>query len=148
MKAVIFDFGRTLYDRGAGRIFPEAFDILEKLSKKYRLAIVSLTTDGDMGNRIDILKENKIDHYFSPAIFVVEDKDSAYEKALKKMGVVPEDVAIVDDRVVRGIKWGNDMGAMTIWFKNGRFSDELPSKETGEPTHTITSLPELEGILL
>jgi len=69
MEAVIFDFGRTLYDRETERVFPDAFGVLEKLSEKYKLAIVSLTRGDDIESRFNILKLNNLDHYFDPIIF-------------------------------------------------------------------------------
>lgn len=51
MKAIIFDFGRTLYDRETDRVFPEAFEVLEKLSPKYKVALVSLAPKGDLEER-------------------------------------------------------------------------------------------------
>lgn len=147
IKAVIFDFGRTLYDRDDNRFFPETPEALEKLASKYKLAIVSMAISGDPGERKRLLKEGDLEKYFSSTIFVREDKDSAYEKALLELGVKPEEVAIVDDRVKRGIKWGNGKGTMTIWLRNGKFRDELPDETTGVPIHIITNLSELLKIL-
>ncbi len=147
VKVVIFDFGRTLYDRDNNGFFPEVPEILEKLSSRYKLAIVSMAVSDDPEERKRILKESNFEKYFDSTIFVKEDKDSAYEKALLELGVDPVEVAIVDDRVKRGVAWGNKRGAATIWFRNGKFKDELPDGETGEPTNTILNLSELLQIL-
>lgn len=47
------------------------------------------------------------------------------------------ETAVVDDRIVRDIAWGNRSGATTVWFQNGEFANELPTPETGNPTHLI-----------
>ncbi len=147
VKAVIFDFGRTLYDRDNDRFFLEVPEVLEKLAPKYKLAIVSMAVSDDPEERKGVLRENSLEKYFDSIFFVKEDKDSAYEQALLELGVSPEEVAVVDDRIKRGIAWGNRRGATTIWFRNGKFKDELPGEETGEPAHIVTNLSELEGIL-
>lgn len=107
MKTIIFDFGRTLYDREVDRIFPEAFEVLEKLAAQYKMAIVSLDKRGDNRKRLEVLKTNKIDHYFNPIVIVQRDKDSAYENVLRELKLSPEEIIVVDDRMQRGIKWGN-----------------------------------------
>lgn len=143
IKAVIFDFGRTLYDRDNDRFFPEVFGILESFSPRYKMAIVSMAPGGDIEERRQVLKDSNTEKYFDSIIFVREDKDSAYEKALVELNVEPKDIAIIDDRVKRGVSWGNRRGSVTIWFRNGKFKDELPDETTGEPTYTITDLSEL-----
>lgn len=147
IKAIVFDFGRTLYDRDNDRFFPEAFEVLESFSSKYKMAIVSMAPGGDIEERRQVLKDNNMEKYFDSITFVKEDKDSAYEKALIELNVEPKDIVIIDDRVKRGISWGNKRGVATIWFRNGRFRDELPDESTGEPTYTITNLSELLKIL-
>lgn len=66
---------------------------------------------------------------------------------LARLGLKVEDVAIVDDRVKRGITWGNQHGAITIWLRKGKFMLELPDDDSGKPTHTINDLTELCSIL-
>ena len=66
-----------------------------------------------------------------------------YTMALSTLGLFPQEVAIVDDRAIRGIRWGNIHGAMTIWVKQGKFMHEEPNDETGMPTYTISKLEEI-----
>jgi len=51
IKAVIFDWGRTLYDNENNDLFPDAKEILEYLSKKYKLAIVSMANSEEAQKR-------------------------------------------------------------------------------------------------
>lgn len=143
VKAIVFDWGRTLYDNEQEELFPEARAVLDALSKKFRLAIVSLATDGDMARRWDVLRRTQIEAHFESILFATGDKDGLYVTTLSRMGLAPEEVAIVDDRVIRGIRWGNQHGATTIWFRRGKFRDELPSSETGAPDLIIGNLTEL-----
>jgi len=143
IKAIIFDWGRTLYDSENQALFPGTEKVLQFLSKLYLLVIVSLASDGNIEERIQILHEYGIEKYFAAVYFAQNDKDSLYELALSRLAIASREVAIVDDRVVRGIKWGNACGAITIWLKRGKFMDEEPNKETGPPTYIISRLEEV-----
>jgi FMN phosphatase YigB (HAD superfamily) len=143
IKAIIFDWGRTLYDGENQMLFPGTENVLQILSALYILVIVSLASDGNIEKRIQILRECGIEKYFAAVYFAQNDKDSLYELALARLAITAREVVIVDDRVVRGIKWGNACGATTIWLRRGKFMNEEPSKETGPPTYVISRLEEV-----
>ena len=111
------------------------------------MAIVSLTNSESPERRRRRVTEFGLDKYFIDFEFITDDKDAAYERVVKKLGVQYEQVAVVDDRTIRGIKWGNQHGCVTIWLQKGKFANELPNAETGEPTHIIHELKELPSIL-
>ncbi len=126
---------------------PHVKEVLEYCSSKYKLAIVSLTNSETPERRRQRVAEFDLEKYFSDFEFITVDKGSAYERVVKKLGVRYERVAIVDDRTIRGITWGNKHRCTTIWLKRGKFADELPNAETDEPTHTIHDLREIMQIL-
>lgn len=143
IKGIIFDWGRVLYDADRNVLFPETVKCLDKISKKYKLAIVSLASDGNIDRRLKLIKENNLEKYFSVILFNKEDKDSLYVSALSKMGLKNRELVIIDDRVIRGIRWGNENGTQTVWVKKGKFSNELPNEKTGSPTYIIENLTEI-----
>ncbi len=146
-KLIIFDWGRTLYDPETKDVFLGVPEMLRTLSNQYKLAIVCLATDGDFDRRKKIMKDSGVEELFSLILMAEGNKDLLYEKALSELGFVPKDVIIVDDRTLRGIRWGNANGATTVWVCKGKFSNELPNEETGEPDYTVTEVTELLGIL-
>ena len=148
ITTIILDWGRTCYDNENGWLFSETRDILEKLAKKYRLALVSLVLNGDTEARKKVMRDEDLERFFEHITFVGADKDAAYEETLRVLQVRPEEVVMVDDRVIRGIKWGNKRGATTIWVERGKFAAERPDASTGEPAHIVKNLGELESILL
>ncbi len=148
IKAVIFDWGRTLYDSENHNLFPQTKQTLELLKKRYILAIVTLASDGNSEKRRGIISSSGIEHYFSSIQCAQKDKDRLYEYTLVVLALNPWEVAIVDDRVVRGVKWGNHNGATTIWLKKGKFSCEEPAGDTGMPDHIISSIEDTCRILL
>lgn len=143
---IIFDWGRTLYDRDQDELFPDAKAVLVYLSRRYKLAIVSLAPDGDIEARLAVLRCHAIESLFTAIRFTPNDKDGSYRATLRDLDLRADEVAVVDDRVCRRIRWGNDNGARTIWFQNGKFSTELPDDLTGSPMHVIHTLSELMSL--
>jgi FMN phosphatase YigB (HAD superfamily) len=118
MKLIIFDWGRTLYNPETEALFPETKEILEYLlEKKYILAVVALATAGQtkIDERLKIIEKENLTKYFRSIKFAVENKDKMYEDTLQELSVLPRDTVIVDDRVRRGIRWGNNKGCTTVW---------------------------------
>lgn len=145
IKLFVFDYGRILFDREHNRFFNDAKDVLKVLSKMFRLAIVSYSKPEDVQNRVRALSESGLYKMFEELVFsnTPEGKDDAYVKLSKTTGVHFDEMAIVDDYIIRGVAWGNRNGSTTYWYQNGKFADVLPTQETGIPTYTITSLSEI-----
>ena len=133
---IIFDWGGTLHDSGKGLV-PQAREVLTFLAEQHDLLLVSLVS-GDMAEQI--FERCGLRPYFKSITFVKEDKDAAYEAALKKYDLDPTQVVVVDDRAIRGIAWGNRRGATTIWLRRGKWSGQKPFTP---PTHIIGELGEL-----
>ena len=149
IKLVIFDYGRTLFDREKDALFPDTVDVVRELSKRFKLCIVSYSPDEEVPGRIDVLRKNGILDCFEGLHFVddPERKFDKYDEVLRTRGLEAPEVAVVDDYVIRGIAWGNQRGATTIWFRRGKFADVLPNDQTGEPTFTIKALSDLLPLL-
>lgn len=151
LAGLIFDYGRTLYDPATGDVFPDAAPTLAALAATHRLAIVSLVSGDDYPGRRAareaLLRDRDLARHFAASHFGVTDTDGLYRRALADLDLAATRVAIVDDRVCRGIARGNRHVATTIWFRNGRFRDALPDAATGQPTHTITALVALPTVL-
>lgn len=151
IKAIIFDWGWTLFSHDLGAEFPEAEEVLQHCaSKGYRLALVSLVTkrytpDTSRLTRAKQVEQSLLRKYFE-FVLVTDDetgKDQALEEAVERFGIPRSEIMIVDDRTIRGIKYGNRLGHSTIWLQKGKFAQELPNEETGQPTHTIHELKEM-----
>jgi FMN phosphatase YigB (HAD superfamily) len=145
IKAIIFDWGRTLHDPDADGLFAGTSEVILGLSQKYKLALVSLAKSQSEDERRKTITESGIAEYFEIILIGEENKEDMYEEVIQKLALSPREVAVVDDRVVRGISWGNKCGAVTIWFQYGKFADELPTEETGTPTTIISDIRELQS---
>ncbi len=142
IKAVIFDWGRTIYDKENEIIFAETIEVLEYFSKKYELAIVSLATDGDIEGRFAKIEKYGLWKYLKFALFHKEDKNSLFRNAFGNLKLKPEEILVVDDYMKR-LEFLIKSGCQTVWIKKGKFADYLPSSKTGEPNFTVNSLLEV-----
>lgn len=146
MKAIIFDWGRTIYDKDNGILFPETIEVLEYCSKKYRLTIISIASDGDIEGRFQKLDQLGIRKYFEIVLFHATDKESLARNVLGHMQLPSSEIVAVDDRIKR-MGWAIERNCTTIWIQKGKFAHELPDKITGKPTHQVASLREIMTLL-
>lgn len=154
IKAIIFDWARTLYDVENNKEFEDAINILEYCkSKNYRLALVSLITDEESvkGTILEIrnqqINRSPLKVYFEKILTTDGNKDYILDEMMKYFGLPNEEVLMVDDRTVRDVAYGDRNGNPTVWLQKGKFANELPNSETGVPTYTIKSLLELKNII-
>jgi FMN phosphatase YigB (HAD superfamily) len=59
------------------------------------------------------------------------------------MALPSREIAVVGDRIREEIALGNRMGMRTVWYRAGKFADELPEGEDQEPWATVTSLDDV-----
>lgn len=138
---IIFDWGGTLWDQQAGRLYPETFTTVSILALRHRLHLVSLISSVPCAERLAQIESTGLAGHFSSIRVVAEDKDAAFESSLGHCA--PSDVAIIDDHVFRGIRWGNRHGTATIWLRQGLRRDVTPTSTTGQPTFIINKIAEL-----
>jgi FMN phosphatase YigB (HAD superfamily) len=146
IKGIIFDWVGTLYERGVG-LLPYSRKVLKSLKQRdYKLGLVSLAKNG-VGNRRRELENSGILPLFDSVIVETIKTKKQYLKCMKEMMISPRTTAIVDDRTVRGIKIGNELGCQTYWVRRGEYANEVPDHETGAPTEIIVSVEDLEVLL-
>ena len=138
---VIFDWVQTLSD-GKRTLFPFSEKVLGALKLKYKLGLVSLAGHGN-ADRWDDLRATGILPYFDAVIVDTTKKPHHYLDCAEQMGIHIQRAAIVDDRMLRGIQIGNNLGCVTFWIQKGPYAYETPTPETGEPTHCIDSIEDL-----
>ncbi len=133
-KLIIFDWGRTLHDLETGTLFNGVPELLKELSAQYVLALVSLAVSETTEERRKKIDESGVAQYFTLILVGGENKDEMYERVLSELNITVQNTIVVDDQVIRGISWGNNRRAETIWVRWGKFADILPTDETGTPT--------------
>lgn len=112
--------------------------MLRNLSKNNELFLISRNEPG----RKDRFEKLGIKSYFRKIVFV----ENKTKKVFKSLIQNSKDVIIVGDRVREEISLGNQLGFITIWVQQGKFSSELP-REAGRPDYTISNICELQDII-
>ena len=89
-KMIIFDYGRTLYDRETDDFFPDAIPVVKTLAEQYRLSIVSVSPADEEEARIEALREQGILDHFEEIVFTAsgDAKSKEYEALLRKVGLI------------------------------------------------------------
>ncbi len=154
IKAIIFDWARTLYDVENEKEFDDAEDILIYCkTKNYRLGLVSLVDkeesiiDTTIKSRNQQIDNSPLKKYFEKILITDGNKDLIIKEMIKYFNFLNNEILIVDDRTMRGVRYGDKHGCQTAWLQKGTFKDQLPNQETGIPTYTIKSLSELKNII-
>ena len=62
IKAIIFDWAGTLYEKNKG-LFPYSENVLQELKPKYKLAVISKAVSNSVEERLNQI--NGIKHYFN-----------------------------------------------------------------------------------
>ena len=148
IKAIIFDWGRTLWDNENGVLFPDTKETLEYLrGKGYRMALLSVTENTAEELKLKRIRDGGLEPFFDK-IVLCKEKDEAGVQTINAVWNLPyEDIMVIGDRAKADIRIANILGMRSIWVRRGKFAEELPDEETGTPTHTISTISELKSIL-
>ncbi|ASJ09362.1 haloacid dehalogenase [Thermococcus siculi] len=122
--------------------------LLDLQREGYRLGII---TDGDPIKQWEKILRLELDAYFddvfiSDYLGVKKPHPKIFRKALRKMGVEPEEAMMVGDRLYSDVYGAKNVGMVTVWFKYGKYANrETEYRDYAD--FTIRSLEELPAIL-
>lgn len=151
IKAVIFDWGKTCWSAEKKCLADDVEDVLTFLrGKKMPLALVSLVIESTepMEERRQRIEQSPIRKYFD--VFVIgegDSKDPLLENALRQLKVPADEILAIDDRVIRGVAWINRHGGTSVWYRSGKFANDLPKNDEEKPNFTVSSMKELKKLL-
>lgn len=141
IEGIIFDWRGTLADRDHS-VFDFSKIVLSELKNRgYKLGLIS--TGKNIDERKQIIARSGLQSFFDVVMVDTTKTLEHFKQCISQIGTLPETTCIVDDRTIRGVKDGNALGCMTIWIRKGKFKNELPNEETGEPTHQIKTIKDL-----
>ena len=130
---------------GVDEVLREARPLIERLSMRYRLGVVS----NFYGNLETVCQEFELYRYFSAVIDSVvvgvrKPDPAIWSLALEQLGVKPEVAWVVGDSYERDIVPAKQLGCHTIWLK-GKSWTAPASTEAAD--NTIGTLMEIEDII-
>ncbi|MEK7611155.1 MAG: HAD family hydrolase [Patescibacteria group bacterium] len=141
IKGIIFDFVRTLYDPGEGRLFPGVLSFLEAYNKQgIKLGLVSFGSE----EKQRLLQSLGLMSFLHWVRVVPEKTPAVFNEFKEKFCLLPEDIFVVGDRLSEEITVGQGLGMKTVWIQAEK---TIPSEGTVKPDFIISSVTELTGLL-
>ena len=137
---IIFDYNRTIFDPDTDNLYPGVLNLLQKLSEKYELFLISRNEP----LRKKRLEELTIKNYFKKILFVDKKTKQIFEEIVGDAN----SVIVVGDSISDEIKIGNQLGLTTIRLKRGKFATETPKDVYEIAQFEIANINELENIIL
>jgi len=150
IKGLIFDFNRTIYDPERDDLIPGAKRVLQELKKEgYKMSLICKPSKNGQSSRGVKVLNLGLENYFSRIVVTEKRKKKEYhfKRCASSMSLTSLEIAIVGDRVEEEIYVGNKACFVTVWFKNGKFSKNLPGNNLQTPDFTIEKLEDLLKIL-
>ncbi len=145
-KLFIFDFKWTLFEPEAANLYPISIGILEQLKQQYKLVLITQAGENIEARKNEVARLG-LEKYFE-TVKIIRKKDiGVFKDILAEFNVESNDVFVVDDKVTAGITFGNTLGMNTIWVRQGKNKNLLPSQKTEEADHTIEGISELPALL-
>lgn len=119
--------------------------VVERLSKQYRLVLVS----NFYGNIQTILKDFKLEFFqeiVESAVVGVRKPDPAiFQLGVDALGMPAEDTVVIGDSFSKDIVPATKVGCQTVWIKGIGWGNEEIDETV--PTRTITTIAHLEEAL-
>lgn len=143
LKAIVFDWNGTLYNKEKEEFYPEARKVLTKVREKYKTGLLSR---GEKDARLALLEQTGVKGLFDSIVIMPNKTDEELKVCLAELHVLPEEALVVDDRPKRGVLAGNTLGCMTCWVRQSEHREEMP-KDNETPTYIIDEIKELLSLL-
>jgi putative hydrolase of the HAD superfamily len=136
------------------KLFPEALSVLQNLSPRYKLAVITNTQAQTGSKKHRLLQMPNLTKYFDVVIIAGENEMpqkpdiSVFLTCLKMLGVDRTQAVYVGDDWHTDICGVSDAGFQPIWIKHSLLSRTWPNKETSVPVITsLDSLLDIDSII-
>jgi HAD superfamily hydrolase (TIGR01509 family) len=145
-KLFVFDFKWTIFEPETNTLYDGVTDLLATLKQDHKLVLITQAGE-NLEARKEEVKKLGIEQFFD-TIKIIRKKDiGVYKDILAEFNIESGNVFVVDDKVTAGITFGNTLGMNTIWVRQGKNKNLLPTQKTEEAKHIIESLSELHALL-
>lgn len=136
---IIFDYNRTIFDPEQQELYSGVLELITYLSDKHELFLVSKNEAG----RKEKLDSLGISSFFEKIIFTNNKTTQLFSEIVNG----ENNVIVVGDRILGEITIGNKLNLITVWLKQGKFSNEHPVSDEQKPKHIIYDISELKEII-
>lgn len=152
---LIFDLDDTLYqkhgvvaDDNSGikkiKLYPEAKRLLEEFKTRFKIILVTKGDAAIQNKKIDLLK---IRILFDGIMIcsLPEEKKACFLKIKKEFP--KEKYIVIGDKLGEEIRYGNELGMITVQLKKGKYENKVPKEKNEIPQYTINEFSALSGLL-
>lgn len=128
-------------------LYPRVPEILETLSREFRLGVIANQSEGTQ----DRLSDWGIRDHFSMVLASAElglskPDPRIFQAAISEAGCAPEGVLMVGDRLDNDIGPAKSQGCLTMRVKQGFSRFQTPRRAAEIPDFTISSIRELRAV--
>jgi len=128
------------------KLFPGVRAMLARLKKKYPLLLMS--------TGFEELQQRKIDEFgirdLFDHIFIVDGKtmtkSSCLRQALEMYHFSPSQICVIGDRIDSEIRYGNELGMVTVHLAYGKYSVLTPKDKLEKPQYQIDKITDVEKL--
>jgi|TARA_Y100000310_G_C20483398_1_gene715760 putative hydrolase of the HAD superfamily len=143
MEAVKFVYKHPRLDNM--KILPGTLPALKELKGKFRLVLLSQGQPDSQNKRIDVLGiRDFFEFILTP---MTGEKARAFDEALGRLNLHPEEIFVVGDRTDGEIKIANDLGMKTVRFRFGKYGKLEARDDSEKADFEIKDLRELLDIV-
>jgi FMN phosphatase YigB (HAD superfamily) len=145
-RTIIFDYKRTLYDPQKQDLYPGARELLAALAAQ-QVPLILISHGIDEARRE--AERLGIAAYFQEMIGADQGKTPEMFAPFITAGEEKQTV-VIGDRLLGEIKIGQELGATTIWVRQGQFATEgAEAAEVSQlATYTVDNLAGVAALLL
>ena len=129
-------------------VYPQAAECLTQLHRKYKLGIIANQIPGTASRMEQYGLSQHLDLIVASAEEGIEKPDPRiFELALKRANCLPENAAMIGDRLDNDIMPAKQLGLKTIWIRQGFGGMGTPLTEKDAPDYCVNNLEELFELL-
>lgn len=140
---------KAFHDRKVGteaELFEGARDVLEALSQRYRLYLVTQGNEATQRQKVELVN---IAPFFSKIFYVDpkrgETKTDAFRAIAALEGGEPSEFMSVGNRVDTDISTAKSLGWKTCWVRTGEYTHMSPASQGEMPDFEISRIGELSA---
>lgn len=145
IKAIIFDYGYTIYDPDLNGFQPDVTSTLELLLKKYKLILVSRTKDVE--ERLKQIEKLGFNLYFDYIDVIEKGGIKDFSKIVQRYNLKGEEFLVIGDRITSELTEGKRLGMKTCRILYGPEKNLIPQNEFETPDFTIERLSEIPALV-
>lgn len=137
LRAVIFDFNRTLYDPETDSFYPGVFEMLRTLhASDLKLGLWSR----DEKARAETISRDGLRELFDHVLIVRSKSAEDIRQLCLVLGVQPSETAVVTDPVRSDLAAAKEVGTHVICVRQGKFVSDLPYAPEEQPDDEVADL--------